>query len=607
MNINNEDKEKIAPVPSYGHEPDEMEAERIRNRLKNLLWTVSGDYSLETEINVSLFQKSKYIALYDAICKGCFAKYFRPKTFTQYLEKVFLYGAEPSVLLPLARLCIESAVCKKAVAERNGIAQIRRHAFEDTLLNEENRLTHTDWGALEACYLRYCLNGSTAGRRQIWIDKICALCDADDTVEVIRCLDEVYHGAYPKGFADEFKGFGLFEGNPGRGIKSDSGDDENEDSEETNDRTVNLLSDRLLAEDGTYTLQKPSAIILEDESMALARNYIELNYGKSYLTAKEQRQLSHQLCTGAHKDCKLHFTDGLLHSACREEPDEKETFNAGREDSDQVEYASRVLRENMEALKLNQPAIRQNIQSLSEILRRALLTREEKEVFSDEYGKLCVSRLWNLCRTGNRKLFEREFTQEITDFAVELLIDSSGSQQIRQSMVALQGYIISEALSLAGIPHRVMGYCTFGEYTVLRRFRDYDEPLEADGRILEFYGSANNRDGLAIRAAAHSLSARREENKILIVLSDGTPNDIIVSKSKSRLRLQYCNEYAVMDTAREVLSLRNKGLSVMGIFAGGEDALPAEKKIFGSEFAYIRNIGDFSNVVGRYLKEQLLR
>ena len=137
-------------------------------------------------------------------------------------------------------------------------------------------------------------------------------------------------------------------------------------------------------------------------------------------------------------------------------------------------------------------------------------------------------------------MFDREFIQEFTDFAVEILIDSSGSQQIRQSMVALQGYIISEALSLAEIPHRVMGFCTFGDYTVMRRYRDYDEPIEADKRILEFYGSANNRDGLAIRAAAHSLSARREENKILIVLSDGTPNDIIVSKSKSRLRVQYC-------------------------------------------------------------------
>ena len=58
--------------------------------------------------------------------------------------------------------------------------------------------------------------------------------------------------------------------------------------------------------------------------------------------------------------------------------------------------------------------------------------------------------------------------------------------------------------------------------------------------------------------------------------------------------------------AREVYSLRSKGIAVMGIFAGEEEALPAEKQIFGNEFAYIRKISDFSNVVGRYLKLSLI-
>ena len=374
---------------------------------------------------------------------------------------------------------------------------------------------------------------------------------------------------------------------------------------------INLLDDHLQEEDdGKNKAQKPNAVVLEDESMALAKDYIELNYGKSYLTPKEQRQLNYQICTGAHKECKLHFSDGLLSrpdaSAEGTSPAEEQPPLQDSADTYQMEYARRVLTENLEILKANQLMTRQNILSLADILKRALLTREEKEIFPDEYGKIRVDRLWNIGRTDNRKMFDREFIQEFTDFAVEILIDSSGSQQIRQSMVALQGYIISEALSLAEIPHRVMGFCTFGDYTVMRRYRDYDEPIEADKRILEFYGSANNRDGLAIRAAAHSLSARREENKILIVLSDGTPNDIIVSKSKSRLRVQYCNDYAVKDTAREVYSLRSKGIAVMGIFAGEEEALPAEKQIFGNEFAYIRKISDFSNVVGRYLKEQLM-
>ena len=129
----------IKEMPANDISEEALETARIQNRLKNLLWTISGDYSLGTEVNAAVFKKSKYIALYDAVCKGGFARYFRPRTLEQYFEKAFLYGAEPSVLLPLSRLCIESAVWKKLAADRGGIAELRRMAFEDTLKKESGR------------------------------------------------------------------------------------------------------------------------------------------------------------------------------------------------------------------------------------------------------------------------------------------------------------------------------------------------------------------------------------------------------------------------------------------------------------------------------------
>ena len=117
--------------------------------------------------------------------------------------------------------------------------------------------------------------------------------------------------------------------------------------------------------------------------------------------------------------------------------------------------------------------------------------------------------------------------------------------------------------------------------------------------------SSNNRDGLAIRAAAEGLLGRQEENKILIVLSDGRPNDIIVNRPNSKNPHSYGGDYAVQDTAGEVRKVRGMGISVLGVFAGKEADLAAEKKIFGKDFAYIRDIANFSNVVGEYLKRQL--
>ena len=51
--------------------------------------------------------------------------------------------------------------------------------------------------------------------------------------------------------------------------------------------------------------------------------------------------------------------------------------------------------------------------------------------------------------------------------------------------------------------------------------------------------------------------------------------------------------------------LRNMGVSVLGVFAGEEKDLATEKKIFGKDFAYIREITNFSKIVGRYLTKQL--
>ncbi|MFQ9878888.1 MAG: hypothetical protein ACLRW4_10730 [Ruminococcus sp.] len=53
------------------------------------------------------------------------------------------------------------------------------------------------------------------------------------------------------------------------------------------------------------------------------------------------------------------------------------------------------------------------------------------------------------------------------------------------------------------------------------------------------------------------------------------------------------------------VKLRSQGVSVLGVFAGEEKDLATEKKIFGKDFAYIRNITGFSKIVGRYLTKQL--
>ena len=117
--------------------------------------------------------------------------------------------------------------------------------------------------------------------------------------------------------------------------------------------------------------------------------------------------------------------------------------------------------------------------------------------------------------------------------------------------------------------------------------------------------SSNNRDGLALKTAGCGLLQREEEKKILIVLSDGRPYDVIVNRPNARNPRPYQGTVAISDTATEVRRLRNLDVSVLGVFAGEEKDLSTEKKIFGKDFAYIRDIRNFSKIVGRYLTRQL--
>ena len=48
----------------------------LENRIRNLLWTISGDYTQQMKPDVSLFLRSKDIALYDGIKQGALAKFF---------------------------------------------------------------------------------------------------------------------------------------------------------------------------------------------------------------------------------------------------------------------------------------------------------------------------------------------------------------------------------------------------------------------------------------------------------------------------------------------------------------------------------------------------
>lgn len=589
-------------------EPVEIDEYRLEleNRIRNLLWTVSGDYQLDMKPDVSLFLRSKAIALYDGIKQGALARYYDKDMLGLYLvKKIFLQAGENELTF-VAQLCIEEAIGDKICEERQGICDMQRQCMEDILEQEFDILPDLRDipGRLKVAVLRRRLNNGewhVEKKLQPFMELIERAGNSTDTLELIRVIDELYnrlmdpdfesmHGTLEQVLAVTMED--LTEYSWEDFLSEEMYEEVLESYAEQLTNSVSGLENSAVTEEMEEKRQKKRSVkVVTPEMLEKAYTYVELNYGKSYLSEAEEKKINYQMCRGIHSDCSLYFTEGILKNPVKS--------------NYQYEYAKRLRNKNIWLYHDKHRIVKHNITVLTETLRKSLVLRSETQTVLSDRGMIVPSRLWRIGRTNDAKLFQQELKGEISDFVVDVLIDASGSQMKRQGDVALQAYIISEALSNVDIPYRVMSFCTFWDYTIMHRFRRYDDPRSENDNIFNYVTSSNNRDGLAIRTAGYDLLQREEEKKIMIILSDGRPYDVIINRPNAKNPEPYQGKAAIADTATEVRRLRNLDVSVLGVFAGEEKDLATEKKIFGKDFAYIRDIANFSKIVGRYLTKQL--
>ena len=589
-------------------EPVEIDEYRLEleNRIRNLLWTVSGDYQLDMKPDVSLFLRSKAIALYDGIKQGALARYYDKDMLGLYLvKKIFLQAGENELTF-VAQLCIEEAIGDKICEERPGIRDMQRQCMEDILEQEFDILPDLRDipGRLKVAVLRRRLNNGewhVEKKLQPFMELIERAGNSTDTLELIRVIDELYnrlmdpdfesmHGTLEQVLAVTMED--LTEYSWEDFLSEEMYEEVLESYAEQLTNSVSGLENSAVTEEMEEKRQKKRSVkVVTPDMLEKAYTYVELNYGKSYLSEAEEKKINYQMCRGIHSDCSLYFTEGILKNPVKS--------------NYQYEYAKRLRNKNIWLYHDKHRIVKHNITVLTETLRKSLVLRSETQTVLSDRGMIVPSRLWRIGRTNDAKLFQQELKGEISDFVVDVLIDASGSQMKRQGDVALQAYIISEALSNVDIPYRVMSFCTFWDYTIMHRFRRYDDPRSENDNIFNYVTSSNNRDGLAIRTAGYDLLQREEEKKIMIILSDGRPYDVIINRPNAKNPEPYQGKAAIADTATEVRRLRNLDVSVLGVFAGEEKDLATEKKIFGKDFAYIRDIANFSKIVGRYLTKQL--
>lgn len=572
------------------------------NRVTNLMWTISGNYDENMDAGEKSFI-SRDVALYQGITAGGRRKYINWDAVKRFIISRVKAGMDKDVLLGLIQMATDVLVEEKLMVERPGIYDIRKKAYDD-ILSDYFRM-HTD-NLLEKA--RHALVLEKVGKTPRMdvatnglISDIKSLSGCEDTIEMLKGVEAVYIKYFPIYVYSE-DGEVIGEGRRSDAEPSDFNDfmmeefyDDALEEEMQLDESLDEIAESLLGDSGEGSglnsdVKSNRVLRIKAEDLDKIYEKVSYHFGKTYLSTPEVRRLQNRVCRDVHENCRIHLTDGVIRSNC--------------DNGFQKNLVGRHKVKNTLAYGVNKRIHKRNIHKLRDSIARTLVQEEFKDEIPSDQGMLVPNKLWRVGRSSNTKVFVRTLDNDKGSYVVDILIDSSGSQRRNQALVASQAYVLAQALTLNGIPNRVMGFNSFLDYTILKRYRDYESSLRANENIFEYYCTGNNRDGLAIKAVVEELKSRPEDNKILIVLSDGRPNDIKVGKGQSQtLEEAYRGATAVRDTAIEVRRARQQGIMVLGVFTGKERDLPAEKLIYGKDFAYIKDINRFADLVIKYLKQ----
>jgi len=196
---------------------------------------------------------------------------------------------------------------------------------------------------------------------------------------------------------------------------------------------------------------------------------------------------------------------------------------------------------------------------------------------------------------GNFQGLFKALRHDISDLSCLLLADLSLSTDawinndarvidvIRESL-----YLFSEALTASGDSYAISGFSSVKRNNVrYYQIKNFEQQLnnEIRGHIKAIEPGYYTRMGAAIRQATSQLLNQKTAQKLLLILTDGKPNDLD----------RYEGRYGIEDTRRSIQEARQKGLQTFCITID-EDANQYLPYLFGkNNYVLVRNAQQLPN------------
>lgn len=561
-----------------------------KRRARNLIWNAAGDYSFEPAFKA--YDEKGRADLYWNSIIGAVRKNYGQQEIDALLES--FQGCKDQILYEeLAWLALENAAFLRESPRRPALASLRRSYAKRVLA-----LGHTSDQTLnivESAHFRRALGEAPSLRT--WERKLL------DDLELPGDLDGTALTARILGILRSYFAFipGETQAAEARAEKKRRFPFSFRRASKTELPPVRTFGhgygEHTLPGAGGGQAVSPPQRLLTDltaaQSEAALRTHIQNIFGTPLYGLQQLQELEQTLCVDDHKGCHLYFArgDGTL--------DPRVTGYAAIQRRDALKQMER----NRQAYQEDAVRHRNSIFRLTARIRNAMLAYLQPTVVRSASGTLDSGRLWRGLYLDDGKVFTRVLRTDPGDISVDLLLDASASQTDRQTVVAAQGYMIAESLTRCGIPVRVSSFCSLSGYTVLTRYRDYNETDKNDC-IFHYFTAGCNRDGLAIRALGQGLNDSPCEHRIVILLSDAKPNDVAKIIRDGAL-LDYTSQNGIENTAREVRSLLHREIAVICVFTGDDEDIPAAHTIYGRSFARIRSLDQFADTVGTLIQTQI--
>lgn len=564
-----------------------------KRRARNLIWNAAADYSFEPDFKA--YDEDGRADLYWNSIIGAVRKNYGAETIEGLFEA--LHGcAREQLFEQLLWLGLENAVYQREAPHRPALPSLRRSYARRAVALDQNADPSDLLAVLENAHFRRALgqpDPAMLPRDRRMLDELEFSGDLDGPAIAARALDFLHaYFHFTPGETQAQEAEAKKRHRPLFAFRRRS----EADLLPSVRAFGHGFGEHLVKGQGGGPDAMPVQRRLTDYNLAQTeaalRKYMRAYFGAPLYSQQELAGLEQELCVDEHRGCHLYYATG---------DDTHEKLNGYV--AAQRRNALRQMELNRQAYEADATRHRTSIRRLTARIRNAMLAYLQPTPVRAASGALDAGRIWRGVYLDDDKVFTRILQSDPGELSVDILLDASSSQIDRQAVVAAQGYMIAESLTRCHIPVRVSSFCSLSGYTVVTRYRDYFE-TDKNERIFNYFTTGCNRDGLAVRALARGLEDSPSEHKLVILLSDVKPNDVIQMNHGGSF-VDYAGDNGIQNTAMEIRALTYKGIQVMCVFTGKDDDLPAAHTIYGRNFARIRSLDQFADTVGALIQNQI--